>query len=166
MALRQLVPALDAVVVHLCRFGVIGVARDGRTRKLQWRELDERTVELATPVAGERITVRLTFNQAGEITRTVVQRPPPESGNAPTPWIGDFADYRERGSVRVPIRCEVRWELPDGPLTYSRGRSHHCSFGTDVSPARRQSRAGPAFVWRQVSRSTARHTSLARISRP
>jgi hypothetical protein len=89
--------------------------------QLEWRELDERTVELATPVAGERIAVRLTFNEAGEITQTVAQRPRLESGNALTPWIGDVAEYRDLGGARLPTRCEVRWELPDGPLTYWRG---------------------------------------------
>ena len=103
--------------------------------QLQWRELDERTVELATPVTGEPIAVRLTFNEAGEITQTVAWRPRLESGNAPTPWIGDFADYRDVGSVRVPTRCEVRWELPDGPLTTGAARSHHFSCATDVGPS-------------------------------
>jgi hypothetical protein len=89
--------------------------------QLTWRELDERTVEVATSISGERVAVRLIFNEVGEITRTVAQRPRLEAGNAVTPWIGEYTEYREFGGVRLPTRGEVRWELPDGPFTYWRG---------------------------------------------
>jgi hypothetical protein len=89
--------------------------------ELEWRELDERTAEVATRVGGERIAVRLLLNEAGEIAQTVAERPRVEAANAITPWIGVYGDYQELGGVRVPTRGEVRWELPDGPFTYWRG---------------------------------------------
>jgi hypothetical protein len=89
--------------------------------QLSWHELDERTVEVATSIGGERVAVRLIFNEAGEITRTLAERPRIEAGNAVTPWIGEYAEYREFAGVRLPARGEVRWELPDGPFTYWRG---------------------------------------------
>ena len=89
--------------------------------QLVWREVDERTVEVATTVRGEQIGVRLIFNEAGEIAQTVAERPRLEAGNAATRWIGEYADYERLEGVLVPTRGEVRWELADGPFTYWRG---------------------------------------------
>jgi hypothetical protein len=88
---------------------------------LEWRQREERTVELATSAGGERIAVELLFNDAGEIAQTIARRPRLEAGNVATPWIGTYHDYRELGGVRVPISGEVRWELPEGSFTYWRG---------------------------------------------
>lgn len=90
-------------------------------RQLTWHELDERTVEVATEVQGERISVRLTFNITGEIAQTVAERPRLEADNAVTRWIGEYAEYERLEGVLVPTRGEVRWELSDGPFTYWRG---------------------------------------------
>lgn len=90
-------------------------------RHLEWRELDGRSVEVATLIAGERIAVRLRFSETGEIVRTEAKRPRLEAGNTVTPWIGLYSDYQDFGAVRVPTRGEVRWELPEGPFTYWRG---------------------------------------------
>jgi Family of unknown function (DUF6544) len=89
--------------------------------QLTWQELDERTVELSTRVLGEQIAVRLTFNEAGEITQTLADRPRLEAGNAITRWIGAYRDYERLAGMLVPTRGEVRWDLADGPFTYWRG---------------------------------------------
>jgi hypothetical protein len=89
--------------------------------QLEWRELDERSVEVATRVREERVAVRMVFNEAGEIAQTIAQRPRLEAGNAITPWVGVYSDYQDLGGLRVPRRGEVRWELPEGPVTYWRG---------------------------------------------
>ena len=88
--------------------------------QLEWRELDERGVEVAARVRGERIAVRLIFNEAGEIARTEAERPRAEAENAVTPWIGTFGDYRYFDGARLPTHGEVAWELPDGLFTYWR----------------------------------------------
>lgn len=89
--------------------------------QLAWQEIDERTVELSTSVQGEHIAVRLIFNEAGEITQTLAERPRLEAGSAITRWIGGYTDYERLAGVLVPTRGEVRWELTDGPFTYWRG---------------------------------------------
>lgn len=90
-------------------------------RQLEWREFDERAAEVATRVGGDRVAVRLEFNERGEIERTFADRPRLEAGNAVTPWVGEYRDYRELRGAWIPTRGEVRWELPDGPFTYWRG---------------------------------------------
>jgi hypothetical protein len=90
--------------------------------ELEWSDDGERGVEVATRVAGRRIAVRLEFTPDWEIARTYAERPRAEAGNAVTPWIGEYGEYRTLGGVAVPTRAEVRWELPEGPFTYWRGR--------------------------------------------
>jgi hypothetical protein len=90
--------------------------------ELDWRELDERTVEVATRAGRDRVAVRLTFDHEGsEIVGTAADRPRADAGNAVMRWLGTYRDYRVLGGVRVPTRGEVRWELPEGPFTYWRG---------------------------------------------
>lgn len=88
--------------------------------ELEWQEVDESTVEVATRVQAQRIAVQMRFNKTGEIARTYAERPRVEAGNAITPWIGEYGDYRTFGEVTVPARGEVRWELAEGAFTYWR----------------------------------------------
>ena len=44
-------------------------------RELEWQELDDETAEVTTIVGQDRIAVRLGFNSAGELVRTVAERP-------------------------------------------------------------------------------------------
>jgi hypothetical protein len=65
--------------------------------ELEWRALENRVVEVATAVSGQRAAVQIHFNERGEIVRTAAQRPRAEAGNAPTAWIGEFYDYKDFG---------------------------------------------------------------------
>jgi hypothetical protein len=92
-------------------------------RRLEWRELDARAVEVATRVGSARVTVRLEFDATGDIVGTWCDARPYLEGktSVPRPWAGRFSDYAVVGGIRIPTRGEVRWELPDGPFTYWRG---------------------------------------------
>lgn len=91
--------------------------------QLEWRQLDDETVEVATRVQGARPAVELLFDRSGDVTGARCEaRPFPRGrGYVPMPWAGSFTDHAVLGGVRVPTRGEVRWELPDGPWTYWRG---------------------------------------------
>jgi hypothetical protein len=93
-------------------------------RQLEWREVDERTVEVSGPVGGARVAARLAFDEAGDIVRAHTDARPRLEGktSVPTPWGGVFGDYELLGGVRIPTRAEVRWELSEGPFTYWRAR--------------------------------------------
>jgi len=92
-------------------------------RQLEWRELDLRTVEVATRVGLARVAVRLEFNAEGDIVGASTDaRPRPEGKTiVPRPWGGVFAGYAVFGRIRVPRQAEVRWDLPEGSFTYWRG---------------------------------------------
>jgi len=91
---------------------------------LEWREADDRSVEVATAVGSWRAAVTLRFDEAGDIVGAAApDRPRQEGGRfVERAWSGEFSEYQELGGVRVPGRADVRWELPDGPFTYFRGR--------------------------------------------
>jgi hypothetical protein len=92
--------------------------------ELEWRALDDLTVEVATPVASTRVAVRLHFDADGDITGVSAEARPRLEGKRTVerPFRGTFGDYRELGGVRVPTTAEVAWELPAGPFPYFRCR--------------------------------------------
>ena len=93
-------------------------------RQLSWRELDSSSVEVATRVGAATVAVRLEFDGAGDIVGAFADARPRREGKAsvPTPWSGVFSEYDVVGGIRVPTLGEVRWELPEGPFTYWRGK--------------------------------------------
>jgi hypothetical protein len=92
--------------------------------ELEWADVDEESVEVATTVAGSRAAMRLHFDDAGDIVSASAPDRPRAVGKGavPTPFAGDFGDYRVFDGVRIPTTGAVRWELPDGPFVYFRGR--------------------------------------------
>ena len=91
--------------------------------ELEWRELDERSVEVAGRVGGKRRAVTVEFDAAGDVVRVGCDARPWQVGRAwvPTPWGGEFGDYRVLGGMRIPTRAEVYWELDEGRFVYWRG---------------------------------------------
>ena len=89
---------------------------------LDWSELSPSEAELATATRGGRAAVRLRFDGAGDVLgASAPDRPRAERGGAvPTPWRGAFSDHADLGGLRVPLRAEVAWDLPEGPFVYWR----------------------------------------------
>jgi hypothetical protein len=90
--------------------------------ELEWRELDERRVEVASRVGGETVAVELELDADGMIVRASSRTRPRQVGSVwvPTPWAGEFGGYEELGGILVPTRAEVSWELRGGPFVYWR----------------------------------------------
>ena len=91
---------------------------------LEWREIDAKTIEVATPVGDARVKVLLHFDSNGDITAASASARPRLVGktSVPTPFRGTYGDYRVVGGVRLPSRAKVAWLPPEGPFTYFRGR--------------------------------------------
>jgi hypothetical protein len=88
---------------------------------LSWRELEDGSVEVSTPIDGRIAGVQLSLDDAGLIRSASALRPRLAGGTAvETPWVATFGDYVELGGIRVPGSAEARWELPGGPFTYWR----------------------------------------------
>ena len=91
---------------------------------LQWRQLDEKTVEVSLMTKGGLALVRLMFNGAGDVVGSEADDRPMSVGSSsvPTRWIGRFSDYGQVGSYRLPRHGEVAWLLPAGEFLYWRGQ--------------------------------------------
>jgi hypothetical protein len=90
-------------------------------RALEWREVDESSVEVTTRVGCDRVAVTLCFDEAGDIVAMSAVRPRRVGKQVvDTPWSGVFGNYRELDGVRLPTTGEVSWLLPDGLFTYFR----------------------------------------------
>ena len=87
---------------------------------LEWREIDARTVEVATGAVTGRAAVELRFDAEGavESVRTDARARKEGDRYVRRPWEGVYSDYAEVGGVRIPTRAKVTWGLPDGPFTW------------------------------------------------
>jgi hypothetical protein len=92
-------------------------------RELEWRDVDERTVEVQCSVAEAKAAVRWEFNAKGDLARATGVRPFPAGKTfVARRWGGDFGEYEEFAGTRVPSSGEAWWELPEGRFVYWRGR--------------------------------------------
>ena len=90
-------------------------------RELVWREVDERTVEVASGKDTAAV-VELEFDAGGDIVRATGTRPFAVGKSfVPTPWGGDFGDYASFDGTRIPTYGQAWWELPEGRFVYWRG---------------------------------------------
>jgi hypothetical protein len=66
-----------------------------------------------------------------------------EGSGVPTPFVAFFRDCQELDGKMVPMAGEVRWILPEGPLTFWRGQITRAAYryaewqGTPAAPATR-----------------------------
>jgi hypothetical protein len=87
--------------------------------ELGWRELDDSRVEVTMPGL-EGAGVTLEFDSAGDVVRASSPARPLLDGGTwtPTPWGGEFGDFRTLGPIRMPCRAEVHWQLAGGLFVY------------------------------------------------
>ncbi len=78
-------------------------------RELEWREVDERTVEVATGASATRVAVRWRFGDDGDDPVGVTGERPFPVGKSfvSRPWGGDFGEYASFGGTRAPTFGEV-----------------------------------------------------------
>jgi len=93
-------------------------------RELEWRQVDDLTVDVATRVRDERATVRIEFDEEGDIVRVFADARPRESDgrSVATRWGGELSQYRTLGGMRMPAYGEVYWDLAEGRFVYWRGQ--------------------------------------------
>ena len=89
-----------------------------------WQAVDERTALAFITDAQTTVSLQFRFNEAGEVTEMFAPARFREVNGKydPTPWAGRCTGYEEHDGIRIPVQCEVEWQLPDGPQPYWRGR--------------------------------------------
>lgn len=91
---------------------------------VSWTAVDGTTARATLTDAGTTVWLDFQFNDKGEIVRvsTPARYRDVEGTAVPTPWAGTFGSYEEIDGMRVPMEGEVEWTLPEGRLSYWRGR--------------------------------------------
>lgn len=91
--------------------------------ELEWREVDDHSVDVFTAVGNDRPTVRMAFNDAGDVIRCFAEARPRglDGSSVPTRWGGDLSAHGTLGGMRMPTPGEVYWDLPEGRFVYWRG---------------------------------------------
>jgi len=90
---------------------------------LEWREIDHNRLAVATGSGAQRAEVIFTLDPEGRIG-SVRAEDRPRSATAPTlptPWEGEFSDYRLRQGRSVPFAAEVAWVIDGQRSLYWRG---------------------------------------------
>lgn len=90
---------------------------------LEWRQIDERTVEVSIETGGGIAAVRHLFDESGDIIGIEADDRPYllDGKTIPVKWIGRFRDYATVGKYRLPRSGEIAWVLPEGEYVYWRG---------------------------------------------
>lgn len=97
---------------------------------VRWEPVDDRSAR-ATLVDGPlRLVLTFTFDAQDQVSsvraeargRTVAGR------SVPTPWEGRWSDHQLCDGMRVPLRGEVAWLLPEGRRPYWRGAVTSLSY--------------------------------------
>lgn len=89
-----------------------------------WTPIDERRALATLAVGATRASVEFRFGSDGMVESIhAPDRMRDVNGTGiPTPWEGRWFAYAERGGMRIPIRGEVGWVLPEGLQLYWKGR--------------------------------------------
>jgi len=100
-------------------------------RGLRWTAIDSRSALATLTDAETTVSLRFTFDDAGDVTTifTPARYREVHGKYFPTPWTVRCEDYEIHDGMRIPMRCTVQWELPDGPLPYWHGRVMKIGYG-------------------------------------
>jgi hypothetical protein len=93
-------------------------------RGVTWTAIDDTTARATLSDSGTTVWLDFQFSRTGEIlgVSTPERYRDVEGTAVPTPWAGTFGSYQEVDGMRVPTEGEVAWILPEGRLSYWRGR--------------------------------------------
>jgi len=86
-----------------------------------WEAVDDASARATLTDAGVSATVTFHFDAEGRITGASAERFR-DAQDGRSPWGGHFRDYRLMDGMQIPTEGEVYWTLPEGTLTYWRGR--------------------------------------------
>jgi hypothetical protein len=105
-------------------------------RGVTWQEGDDSTARATLTHAGTSVWLDFQFGPEGEIVRasTPERSRDVEGKSVLTPWVCSYGSYREAGGMRVPAEGEVEWILPEGRLSYWRGRQVGCRYDFGRGP--------------------------------
>ncbi len=90
---------------------------------LSWEAVDDSTARATFVDSGNTVSMECRFGDDGRMVRIRAERFRDVDGvGVATPWEVEFGEYAEFEGMRIPVEAEVAWLLPEGRLSYWRGR--------------------------------------------
>jgi hypothetical protein len=95
-----------------------------------WSPLDNSKARATLTAGNTTVWLDFLFGDDGLVRGVFTpERARDVDGHAvPTPWQGRWFEYEEHEGMRIPVRGEVEWVLPEGPQVYWRGRVTGISY--------------------------------------
>lgn len=100
-------------------------------RGVTWEPIDDNTARATLTDFGVTVSLDFRFNARGEAVSvyTPSRYRDVNGKGVPTPWEGHHWRYERINGMMVPREGEVAWILPEGRLTYWRGRIIRAEYG-------------------------------------
>jgi hypothetical protein len=97
---------------------------------VRWEAEDDRSAYATLSEGDISLTMLFTFDEQGLIETVGAEARGRTVGGevVPTPWLGRFWNYEERGGMLVPLDGEVAWLLPEGENPYWRGHTTEIDY--------------------------------------
>lgn len=91
---------------------------------LRWRVDDPTTISVSAGVGETVSEVLLSLDSDGRIVSAFAPDRPRlvAETSLPTPWRGQFSDFRIQGDLWIPFAGEVAWEIDGKPMLYWQGQ--------------------------------------------
>jgi hypothetical protein len=100
---------------------------------VEWTAIDENSAMATLDHQGTTVSLTFYFNSQNEVERVFAEKRYREVDGTfkPTPWTGHFRNYQARNGMLIPLEGEVMWNLPEGDLSYWRGRVEAIEYQLD-----------------------------------
>lgn len=101
---------------------------------LRWRVIDAATLAVSSGKGETVCEVTLSLDSDGRIAGSFAPDRPRSATMPilPTPWRGQFSDYRQHNGVWLPFSGEVAWEIDGKTMPYWQGRIEQWGASPDV----------------------------------
>jgi hypothetical protein len=95
-----------------------------------WKPIDEAHARATLTSGSTTVWLDFHFGEDGMVRGVFTpERARDVKGRAvPTPWQGRWFEYEIYDGMKIPVRGEVEWILPEGPQVYWRGRVTGISY--------------------------------------
>lgn len=99
-------------------------------RGLVWEPIDDTSARATLTDGPISVWMDFRFAPSGEIVSasTPARLREVDGDYVPTPWTCSFRKYHKVDGLMIPMEGEVGWLLPEGELTYWRGRIIHAEY--------------------------------------
>lgn len=91
---------------------------------VSWESIDDHSARATLNDGNTTVSLDFRFGEDGEIVQayTPARSRDVNGTGVPTPWLCTYRDYAQVDGMRIPAEGEVGWVLPEGMLSYWRGK--------------------------------------------